>query len=55
MYFMNGQGNCTVVRAADKLEILAKNEFNEPTLSTPAISNGALFIRTEASLYCVAN
>ena len=44
---MSGQGNCTVVKAAPKLEILATNEFNEPTLSTPAISHGRLFLRTQ--------
>jgi outer membrane protein assembly factor BamB len=53
IYFMNGQGNCTVVTAAPKLEVLATNELNEPTLSTPAIGDHKLFIRTEGHLYCV--
>ena len=53
IYFMSGQGNCHVVKAAPKLEILATNELNEVTLCTPAISNGRLFLRTERNLYCV--
>lgn len=53
VYFMNNQGNCYVVRAAPKLEILATNELNEPTLSTPSISGGRLFLRTQGRVYCV--
>ncbi|HXJ61283.1 MAG TPA: PQQ-binding-like beta-propeller repeat protein [Verrucomicrobiae bacterium] len=53
VYFMNGQGNCTVVKASPKLEILATNSLNETTLSTPAISGGKLFLKTEEKLYCV--
>ena len=53
IYFTSGQANCAVVKAATKLEILATNELNESTLSTPAISGGKLFIRTDGNLYCV--
>jgi outer membrane protein assembly factor BamB len=53
VYFMNGQGNCAVVKADAKLEVLAMNERNEATISTPAISGGRLFFRTERGLYCV--
>jgi len=55
IYFMNGQGNCTVVRASPKLEVLATNELNQATLSTPALSQGALFLRTQGYLHCVSN
>lgn len=54
VYFMSGQGNCTVVKAATTFEVLATNQLNQATLSTPALSHGALFIRTQAFLYCVA-
>ncbi|MBM3833560.1 MAG: hypothetical protein FJ403_09875 [Verrucomicrobia bacterium] len=53
VYFMNGEGNCVVVRASPKLEILATNELKETTLSTPAICRGRLFVRTDGNLYCV--
>ena len=55
IYFMSGQGNCAVVKAATKLEVLAKNDLNETTLSTPALSNGRLFVRVEGRLYCITN
>ena len=53
IYFMNGNGSCTVVKAAPRLEILATNDLKETTLSTPAISHGQLFVRTQGHLYCV--
>jgi outer membrane protein assembly factor BamB len=53
IYFMSGEGNCAVVKAAKKLEILSSNELREATLSSPCISNGHLFLRTEEHLFCV--
>lgn len=53
VYFTSGQGDCVVVKASPRFEILSKNELNENTLSTPAISHGRLFLRTDAGLYCV--
>jgi outer membrane protein assembly factor BamB len=53
IYFMSGQGNCAVVKASPKFEALATNDLNEATLSTPAIADGHLFLRTEKRLYCV--
>jgi outer membrane protein assembly factor BamB len=53
VYFMSGRGNCHVVRASTKFELLAKNALDESTLATPAISDGQLFIRTDARLLCV--
>ena len=55
IYFMSGQGNCAVVKAAAKFEILATNDLNETTLSTPALSNGRLFVRVEGRLYSITN
>src|SRR4051812_6661521 len=53
IYFLSGQGNCHVVKAQAKYELLSKNELNETTLTTPAISGGQIFLRTEKHLYCV--
>ena len=54
IYFMSGQGNCVVVKATPRLEVVATNELKSVTLSTPAISGGKLFIRTEGNLFCVS-
>ena len=53
IYFTSGQANCYVVKASEKFELLATNELNEYTVSTPAISGGHLFQRTEKHLYCI--
>lgn len=53
VYFTTGQGNTIVVRAAPRLEVLARNPLNEYTVSTPAIANGRIFLRTEAGLRAI--
>jgi len=52
VYFLSGQGNCTVAAAGATFTPLATNLLNQATLSTPAISHGALFLRTQGFLYC---
>ena len=54
IYFTSGQANCTVVRASETFEVLARNLWNEETLSTPALSNGQIFLRTVGGLSCIA-
>ena len=53
IYFTSGQGNCVVVKSAPKLEILARNEWKEETLSTPALSDGRIYLRTGNRLTCI--
>jgi outer membrane protein assembly factor BamB len=54
IYVMNEEGVISVVRAGEKFEILAENLMNESQcLSTPAISDGQIFIRTAQYLYCI--
>ena len=36
-----------------KLTIVAANDFGEYTLSSPAVSEGQLFIRTDKALYAI--
>ncbi len=55
IYFTSGQANCVVVKAAAKFEVLARNEWNEETLSTPALSDGRIYLRTFHGLACLAN
>ena len=37
----------------EKLEVLAMNDLGEPSHATPAISDGQIFLRTDAHLYCI--
>jgi outer membrane protein assembly factor BamB len=52
VYFVSENAKVTVVKAGPKWEILATNDLGERCLSTPAIADGRLFIRTKELLYC---
>ncbi|HJZ81473.1 MAG TPA: PQQ-binding-like beta-propeller repeat protein [Pyrinomonadaceae bacterium] len=53
IYVTNEEGLTTVVKAGPKFEVLAENPLNDYTLSSPAISDGQIFIRTATNLYCI--
>ena len=53
VYATNEEGITTVVKAGPQFEILAENSLNDYCLSSPAISDGQLFIRTASYLYCI--
>ena len=53
LYITNEDGLTTVVRTGPKFEILAENNFDDYTLSSPAISEGQIFIRTTAALWAI--
>jgi outer membrane protein assembly factor BamB len=56
MYFMNEQGLAQVVKLGDQEgELVFTHEFGETILATPAISRGALYIRSVARLWKIAN
>jgi outer membrane protein assembly factor BamB len=53
--YLTSQGGATLVFAADPKEFreLARNPLRERTNSTPAISDGQIFIRTAGNLWCI--
>jgi outer membrane protein assembly factor BamB len=53
VYFMSNKGNCAVVIADPTFKVLARNQLNDATLSSPAISGGQLFVRTQTKVYCI--
>jgi outer membrane protein assembly factor BamB len=53
IYATNEEGTTVVVKAGPQFEVLAENALNDYTLSSPAISDGQIFIRTAAYLYCI--
>ena len=56
LYVTDQAGNTAVLKPnPDRVELLALNPLNEKTNSTPAISNGEIFIRTFNHLYCIAS
>ena len=53
IYLTNDDGTTTVVRAGRNFERLAENKLAEECLASPAISGGALLIRTRHHLWCL--
>lgn len=53
IYVTNEDGLTTVIKAGPKFEVLAENDLNDYCLSSPAISEGQLFIRTAKYLHCI--
>jgi len=53
IYITNEDGLTVVVKAGPAFEVLAQNDFDDYTLSSPAISDGQIFIRTAKALYCI--
>lgn len=51
LYFLNERGTTTVLRAGDKFDKLAENALGERTLASPAVDDGAVYIRGEKHLY----
>lgn len=53
IYVTNEDGMTAVFRAGPKFEALAENNLDDYTLSSPAISDGQIFLRTAQYLYCI--
>ncbi|MDQ3802929.1 MAG: PQQ-binding-like beta-propeller repeat protein [Acidobacteriota bacterium] len=53
VYATSEDGVTSVFRAGPKFELLAENELGEYCLSSPALSDGQIFIRTSNHLYCI--
>ena len=53
IYISNEDGLTSVIKAGPQFEILAENHFNEYMLSSPAISDGQIFLRTTEYVYCI--
>ncbi len=53
LYATSEDGLTSVVEAGAAFALLAENALDDYTLSSPAISDGQLFIRTAHHLYCI--
>ncbi len=53
IYAVNEEGAVFVVKVGEKPELQATNAVNEEVVATPAIADGALFLRTSEHLYCI--
>ena len=53
LYVTNEDGVTVVFRAGPKFELLAENDLDDYSLSSPAVSDGQIFIRTSKFLYAI--
>lgn len=53
LYFCSEQGEVNVVKAGPVFELLAVNPTDDYIMATPAISNGAIFVRSQHFLIAV--
>ncbi len=51
LYFLNREGKANVLTAGRKFEVLATNQLEGTFKASPAVANGALFLRNESHLY----
>jgi len=53
IYVTNEDGLTSVIKAGPQFEVLAQNDLGEYCLSSPAVSEGQIFIRTSGHLFCI--
>jgi outer membrane protein assembly factor BamB len=55
LYISNEDGLTTVIKAGPKFEIVSENALEDYILSSPAVSDGQVFIRTAGFLWAIGN
>jgi outer membrane protein assembly factor BamB len=56
LYFFSEKGVANVVKPGDESgEVVASNDLQETILCTPAVANGAIYVRSDATLWKIAN
>ena len=53
VYLTSDEGVTFVLKAENEFEVLAKNPLGEPVFSSPAFSDGDIFIRGAKHLWCI--
>jgi len=53
LYAITTDGQVVVLRAAAKYELLAINALGQKSQATPAVANGAMYLRTDSQLFCL--
>jgi outer membrane protein assembly factor BamB len=53
VYVTSEEGITSVYKAGPAFQLLAENAIEEYTLSSPAVSNGQIFVRTAGGLYAI--
>lgn len=54
VYYVGRDGTTLVLKKGPEFEVLATNAVDEPIDSTPALAGNQIFLRSDKSLYCIA-
>ncbi len=54
LYIVNEEGEGFVIAAGPEFKVLATNRLGEPCLASPALADGSIILRTDKSLFCIA-
>ncbi len=55
VYMTSEAGNVVVLKAGKEWEILQVNNMDDECHASPAIVDGAIYLRTKSALYCFRN
>jgi outer membrane protein assembly factor BamB len=55
IYFVSETGQTIVLKGGRQPEVLARNDIGERLIASPAISNGAIYLRSDGRLFCIRN
>jgi outer membrane protein assembly factor BamB len=55
IYFFSEEGKTTVIEAGKEYRLLAENQLGDGFMSTPAIVDGALILRSRTNVYRIGN
>ena len=55
LFAVNDQGDVYVIKSGKDFEVLQINKLNDICMVTPAISQGAIYFRTQNSLIAIGN
>jgi outer membrane protein assembly factor BamB len=54
IYAVNEEGTTFVIEAGERPQVVATNAIGEEVLATPAVADGAIYLRTSERLYCIS-
>src|SRR5206468_4104143 len=54
LYLVNEAGTTFVVKPSEGPKVVATNELKETILATPAVAGGAIYLRSDKHLFCIA-
>ena len=55
VYCVSDKGITTVLRSGPKFDVISRNDIAEQVSSSPAISNGQIFLRSDKHLFCIGS